>query len=281
METIRFSLATHRGCYGECRFCAIAVHQGRHVVSRTEASLIREATAFADHPDFKGIISDVGGPTANMYGIECGRKGERGACREKGCLFPRPCKHLPVRHGRQIDLLRGLGALSHVRKVFIASGIRYDMILADKEAGGRYLSEILRHHISGQLKIAPEHSEDGVLKRMGKPGSERLEAFLRLFRRLSRQNDQNTFLTYYLMAAHPGCTQSDMDRLRTFCRRTLRLLPEQVQIFTPTPATWSTLMYHTETDPFTGDRLFVEKAPKKKEQQKSVMAAPRRRRNSG
>ncbi len=280
METIRFSLATHRGCYGECRFCAIAVHQGRHVVSRTEASLIREAIAFSDHPDFKGIISDVGGPTANMYGIECVRKGERGACREKGCLFPRPCKHLPIHHGRQIDLLRSLRTLPHIRKVFIGSGIRYDMILADKEMGERYLAEILRHHISGQLKIAPEHSDDAVLKRMGKPGRERLEAFLSLFRRLARKADQKRFLTYYLMAAHPGCTRQQMVQLRDFCRRSLRLLPEQVQIFTPTPATWSTLMYHTETDPFTGDRIFVEKEPKKKAQQKSVMAVPRRR-NSG
>jgi radical SAM superfamily enzyme YgiQ (UPF0313 family) len=154
------------------------------------------------------------------------------------------------------------------------------MILADKEAGERYLAEILRHHISGQLKIAPEHSEDAVLKRMGKPGRERLEAFLSLFRRLARKADQKRFLTYYLMAAHPGCTRQQMVQLRDFCRRSLRLLPEQVQIFTPTPATWSTLMYHTETDPFTGDRIFVEKEPKKKAQQKSVMAVPRRR-NSG
>jgi uncharacterized radical SAM protein YgiQ len=281
VETIRFSLATHRGCYGECRFCAIAVHQGRRVVSRTETSLIREASGFARHPEFKGIISDVGGPTANMYGIECKQKAERGACREKSCLFPRACKRLPVHHGRQIDLLRTLRKLPHVRKVFIGSGIRYDLILADRETGERYLSEILRRHVSGQLKIAPEHSEEAVLKRMGKPGREALESFLKLFRKSAPKSGPKLFLTYYLMAAHPGCTRKHMEDLRAFCLRTLRLLPEQVQIFTPTPATWSTLMYHTETDPFTGERLFVEKRPEKKVRQKAAMAAPKRRRKSG
>ncbi len=281
METIRFSLTTHRGCYGECRFCAIAVHQGRHVISRTASSIVREAAAFVRHPEFKGIISDVGGPTANMYGIECARKGERGACRDKGCLFPRPCKHLPMDHSRQISLLQALRQLPGVRKVFIGSGIRYDMILADRKAGERYLMEILRRHVSGQLKIAPEHSEDAVLERMGKPGRERLEAFLHLFKKASRQSGRKTFLTYYLMAAHPGCTQAHMQELRTFCLRTLRLLPEQVQIFTPTPATYATLMYHTETDPFTGERLFVEKDSGKKARQKAVLTPPRRRPDRG
>lgn len=215
LDTIRFSLTTHRGCYGECRFCAITVHQGRHVVSRSEASLLREATTFTTHPDFKGIIADVGGATANMYGIECDRKRIRGACPDKGCVFPKPCKHLPVHHGRQIQLLRALRSLPGVRKVFIGSGIRYDLILDDHDAGALYLEEILRHHVSGQLKIAPEHVQDHILELMGKPGPERLEAFIRMFDELRPKSPQKLFLTYYLMAAHPGCTLEDMHKLRT------------------------------------------------------------------
>ena len=275
LDTIRFSLTTHRGCYGECRFCAITVHQGRHVVSRSEASLLREATTFTTHPDFKGIIADVGGATANMYGIECDRKRVQGACPDKGCVFPKPCKHLPVHHGRQIQLLRALRSLPGVRKVFIGSGIRYDLILDDHDAGALYLEEILRHHVSGQLKIAPEHVQDHILELMGKPGPERLEAFIRLFDKLRSKSPQKLFLTYYLMAAHPGCTLEDMHKLRTFAIRTLRLLPEQVQIFTPSPSTYATLMYHTETNPFSGQKIFVEKNAVNKQKQKAIFKKPR------
>ncbi|MBW2708577.1 MAG: YgiQ family radical SAM protein, partial [Deltaproteobacteria bacterium] len=204
LDTIRFSLTTHRGCYGECRFCAITVHQGRHVSSRSEASILREARGFLRHPRFKGIISNVGGPTANMYGIECERKKTQGACQDKGCLFPEPCKHLPVHHGRQMKLLQTLSQVSGVRKVFVGSGIRYDLILRDRKTGRAYLEKILRHHVSGQLKIAPEHVADAVLNLMGKPGSQRLEEFVGLFNRLKQKIGGNIFLTYYLMAAHPG-----------------------------------------------------------------------------
>jgi uncharacterized radical SAM protein YgiQ len=271
LDTIRFSLTTHRGCYGECRFCAITVHQGRHVVSRSEASLLREAAAFTAHPNFKGIIADVGGPTANMYGIECERKQAVGACADKGCLYPNPCRQLPVHHGRQIRLLRTLRDLPGIRRVFIGSGIRYDLILSDRKEGMLYLSEILQHHVSGQLKIAPEHVQDSVLKLMGKPGREPLEAFIRLFEELQARSPQNFFLTYYLMAAHPGCTLEDMQKLRVFASRTLRLLPEQVQIFTPSPSTYATLMYYTETDPFSGKKIFVEKSVVNKQKQKDMV----------
>jgi len=271
LDTIQFSLTTHRGCYGECRFCAITVHQGRHVVSRSEASLLREATTFTTHPDFKGIIADVGGATANMYGIECDRKGVRGACPHKGCIFPKPCKHLPVRHDRQIRLLKALRGLPGVRKVFIGSGIRYDLILGDRENGALYLAEILRHHVSGQLKIAPEHVQDHILELMGKPGRERLEAFIRLFNELRHKSPHKLFLTYYLMAAHPGCTLDDMQKLRTFATRTLRLLPKQAQIFTPSPSTYATLMYYTETNPFSGQKVFVEKNAANKQKQKNML----------
>ena len=275
LDTIRFALATHRGCFGECRFCAITVHQGRHVVSRSEASVVREASTFTALPGFKGIISDVGGPTANMYGFECKIKRTRGACPEKGCLFPGICGKMPIRHDRQMRLLQRLRSIPGIRRVFIASGIRYDLILNDRKTGEKYLEEILRHHVSGQLKIAPEHVEENVLRLMGKPGREALEDFIRLFDRLNRKNTLNLFLTYYFMAAHPGCTQMDMTNLRTFAERQLKILPEQTQIFTPTPATWSTLMYHTGIDPFSGTRIFVEKNQAARERQKAVVSPPK------
>ena len=275
MDTIRFSLTTHRGCYGECRFCAITVHQGRHVASRSEASLLREAGAISMHPDFKGIISDVGGPTANMYGIECEQKKAQGACKDKGCLFPEPCKHLPIHHGRQMHLLKALSQLDGVRKVFVGSGIRYDLILHDRKMGRHYLEEILRHHVSGQLKIAPEHVSGAVLNLMGKPGGQGLEKFVRIFNELKRKIGGEFFLTYYLMAAHPGCTIDHMQALRKFATKTLHLLPEQVQIFTPTPATYSTLMYYTKQNPFTGQKIFVEKNLKGKEAQKQIITGQR------
>jgi len=275
LDTIRFSLTTHRGCYGECRFCAITVHQGRHVSSRSEASILREARGFSEHSLFKGIISNVGGPTANMYGIECERKKTQGACKDKGCLFPEPCKHLPVHHGRQVKLLKSLSQISGVRKVFVGSGIRYDLILRDRKRGKSYLEEILRHHVSGQLKIAPEHVSGVVLNLMGKPGSKRLAEFVGLFNRLKQKIGGKIFLTYYLMAAHPGCTAAHMQALRKFAQKTLRHLPEQVQIFTPTPATYATLMYYTKRDPFTGQKIFVEKNLKGKEAQKRIMIGQR------
>lgn len=277
LDTIRFSLTTHRGCYGECRFCAISLHQGRYVVSRSEASIRREAAGFATHPEFKGIIADVGGPTANMYGFECAKKSAEGACRERGCLFPAPCKHLPVSHERQIRLLRELRELKGIRRVFVASGIRYDLILKDTTAGERYLEELLRHHVSGQLKTAPEHVSPRILSLMGKPGPKTLEAFLRLFQNTVRNCPNRSFLTYYFIAAHPGCALEDMKDARDYALRTLRLLPEQVQGFTPTPATWSTLMYHTETDPFSGKSLFVEKSFKGRQDQKNILGSKGRR----
>ncbi len=277
LDTIRFSLTTHRGCYGECRFCAITVHQGRHVSSRSEASILREARGFSGNPRFKGIISNVGGPTANMYGIECEQKKTQGACKDKGCLFPEPCKHLPVHHGRQMHLLKALSQISGVRKVFVGSGIRYDLILRDRKRGRAYLEEILRHHVSGQLKIAPEHVSGAVLNLMGKPGSEKLAEFVGLFNRLKQKIGGKIFLTYYLMAAHPGCTVTHMQTLRKFAQKTLRHLPEQVQIFTPTPATYATLMYYTKRDPFMGKKIFVEKSVKGKEAQKHIMTGQRHR----
>jgi uncharacterized radical SAM protein YgiQ len=273
LETIRFSITTHRGCYGECNFCAIAVHQGRTVRSRSEASILREALQITRHPRFKGTIPDVGGPTANMFGIECRKKALEGCCRDKRCLFPSVCPSLKVNHARQIALLESLRKLPGVRKVFVASGIRHDMVLADRKRGEAYLDEIVRHHVSGQLKVAAEHSEADVLEAMGRPGCECLLQFRSRFNALNQKHGKKQFLTYYLIAAHPGCTERDMKALKHFAVHELKLIPEQVQVFTPTPSTYATLMYYTERDPFTGKRCFVEKTVKGRQGQKAVLSS--------
>jgi len=272
LDTISFSIATHRGCYGECNFCAISIHQGRKVTSRSRASILSEADAFSQHPRFKGIIQDVGGPTANMYGFDCARKEKQGSCPDKRCLFPKICPQLTINHVQQISLLKALRAVNGVKKVFIASGIRHDLIMADKKHGTDYLKEVIRHHVSGQMKLAPEHSETSVLRKMGKSGRETLLAFRELFSDLTRQGEKNLFLTYYLIAAHPGCTDDDMAQLRSFALGELHFLPEQVQVFTPTPSTWSTLMYWTQRDPFTGEPCFVEKTYRGRARQKDILA---------
>ncbi|MDD2391096.1 MAG: YgiQ family radical SAM protein [Desulfobacterales bacterium] len=271
LETIRFSISTHRGCYGECNFCAIAVHEGRTIRWRSEDSIAREAQRLSQHPDFKGIIQDAGGPTANMYGFECPKKLKHGSCRQKRCLFPEICPQLPVDHRPQIRLLKRLRQISGIKKVFVSSGIRYDLILADTASGEKYLKQIIDHHVSGQMKVAPEHSEDPVLKAMGKPGTASLVKFKDLFYHLTRAAGKKQFLTYYLIAAHPGCREQDMKKLNAFAVHTLKIHPEQIQIFTPTPSTYSSLMYYTERDPFTGAPVYVEKNPRRKEQQKRIM----------
>jgi uncharacterized radical SAM protein YgiQ len=271
LETIRFSISTHRGCYGECNFCAIAVHEGRTVRWRSPQSILDEAERLISHPEFKGYIQDLGGPTANMYGFECTKKLKSGACPAKRCLSPEICPLLEVDHRPQRALLRQVRQLPQVKKVFVASGLRYDMILGDALCGDSYLREIVEHHVSGQLKVAPEHTENNVLDLMGKPGSDSLLKFKDKFDRLSRLAGKPQFLTYYLIAAHPGCSAQDMLRLKKFTSEKLHVNPEQVQIFTPTPSTYSSLMYYTELDPFTRRPLFVEKDPRRKERQKDII----------
>ncbi len=271
LDTIKFSITTHRGCYGECNFCAIAVHQGRTISSRSAASILREVKALTRLPGFKGYIADVGGPTANMYGIECEKKLKKGSCKDKRCLYPARCKQLKVDHSRQRELLRQIRDIPGIKKAFIASGLRYDMIMDDTVCGAAYLRDVVEHHVSGQLKIAPEHTEDSVLKRMGKPGKKYLQAFKEAFDSMNKKLGKKQFLTYYLIAAHPGCDEQAMKRLKEFTVRELKINPEQVQVFTPTPSTYSTLMYYTGIDPFTGERLFVEKNMKKKKRQKEII----------
>jgi uncharacterized radical SAM protein YgiQ len=271
LETIRFSISTHRGCYGECNFCAIAVHEGRSVRGRSQQSILEEAGRLIQHPEFKGYIQDLGGPTANMYGFECDKKLKNGACPSKRCLFPEICPLMEVDHRAQLELLQKVRQLPGVKKVFVASGLRYDMILADALCGEAYLREIVNHHVSGQLKVAPEHTENNVLDLMGKPGTEPLLKFKAQFDQLSRQAGKPQFLTYYLIAAHPGCSTQDMLRLKHFTSEKLHISPEQVQIFTPTPSTYSSLMYYTGLDPFSLQPVFVEQDTSRKEHQKDIL----------
>lgn len=286
METIRFSVTTHHGCYGECNFCAISVHQGRTIRSRSEESILKEVKTFTQNPKFKGTISDVGGATANMYGYECNKKLEKGVCEDRRCTGFRMfqpnnrkeewndykiCPVLKPNHKRNITLLQNIRKMDGVKKVFVNSGIRYDLINEDKHYGKEYLKEIVDYHVSGQMKIAPEHSESKVLKYMGKPNKKVLTDFKQNFTDLNKKNGKKQFLTYYMIAAHPGSTQKDMEDLKQFANADLKLNPEQVQVFTPTPSTYSTLMYYTELDPWTREKIFVEKDPMKKQKQKDVV----------
>ena len=280
LETIRFSIPTHRGCYGECNFCAIAMHEGRRVTWRSQESILAEARQMSARQGFKGIINDLSGPTANMYGFECALKERRGACPEKSCIYPQVCPLLGLTHEHQLALLKALRQVPGVRKVFISSGIRHDMVMADAEYGEEYLQELVNYHVSGQLKLAPEHSQPAVLRRMRKPSVQSLLAFKERFDALSKAAGKKQFLTYYLIAAHPGCTQEDMFALKRFASEKLGVLPEQVQIFTPTPSTYASLMYYTEKDPFTGEHLFVEKSLTGKMKQKSAITGWQRKAKS-
>ncbi len=280
LETIRFAISTHRGCYGECSFCSIAVHEGRTVRWRSQRSILEEAETLVRHPAFKGIIHDVGGPTANMYGFECRRKLLKGTCGEKRCLHPQVCPLLKVDHAPQVQLLRRLRRVKGVRKVFVASGLRHDLVLEDRRSGPEYLGELVEHHVSGQLKVAPEHSDPEVLRLMGKPGHASLLEFKRRFDAASRQAGKDQYLAYYFIAAHPGCSEEEMRALQRFTRRELHIRPEQVQVFTPLPSTMAALMYYAEKDPFSGAPLFVEKSLKGKARQKEVLVGRCRSRPS-
>ncbi|MFH2060789.1 MAG: YgiQ family radical SAM protein [Pseudomonadota bacterium] len=271
LDTIRFSIPTHYGCYGECHFCAISVHQGQTVRFRSQASIVAEAKIISQRKDFKGYITDLGGPTANMYGFECKKKLEKGACLNQRCLFPEPCKQLNPDHSNHMQLIRQIEKLPNIKKVFISSGIRYDLILNDKKNGPAYLEKIVTDNVSGQMKIAPEHVDPDLLKLMGKQKIDQLLQFKHQFDLLSKQSGKKQFLTYYFIAAHPGCGMKEMIALKEFTQKKLNIIPEQVQIFTPSPSTYSTLMYATGYDPFSMTSIFVEKDPVKKERQKNAV----------
>ena len=268
LDTIRFSIPTHYGCYGECNFCAISVHQGRTVRFRSESSIVSEAKAISQLDDFKGYITDLGGPTANMYGFECKKKLKKGACQDKRCLFPTTCDTLAPDHSRHMQLIQKVEQLPNIKKVFISSGIRYDLIDKDQKNGPAYLEKLVHDNVSGQMKIAPEHTEPHILKLMGKQPVDLLLKFKHQFDTLTKKKGKKQFLTYYLIAAHPGCQMKDMAALKKFTTQKLNITPEQVQIFTPSPSTYSTLMYYTGLDPFSMAPIPVEKRPGDKEKQK-------------
>jgi uncharacterized radical SAM protein YgiQ len=272
LETIKFSIMTHQGCWGECNFCAIGVHQGRTIRTRSENSIVKEAKDFTKYKDFKGIISDLGGPTANMYGYECDKKLKLGTCDHQRCVDSRHlCSSMKPDHGRVVNMMKQVRDLPGIRKAFVASGIRYDLITEDKRHGYSYLKELVNHHISGQMKVAPEHTEQHVLDLMGKPGKQTLVDFKKLYDKLNREAGKKQFLTYYLIAAHPGCTEKDMHELKRFTKQELKMNPEQAQVFTPTPGTYSAVMYYTEMDPMTRKKIFVEKDTRRKEKQKEIV----------
>ncbi|MDR2156152.1 MAG: YgiQ family radical SAM protein [Clostridiales Family XIII bacterium] len=269
LREIQFSIAHVRGCFGNCAFCAITYHQGRTPTGRSHESVLREAALLTKLPAFKGYIHDVGGPTANFRGPACARQTASGSCKRRDCLYPRPCKHLRIDHADYLELLRKIRAVPGVKKAFIRSGIRYDYVLADKKTGDRFIDTLVRKHVSGMLKIAPEHVVPHVLKCMRKPDRESFEIFAGKFRgadeRAMKKSDGQggipprnpQYLIPYFISAHPGCTPEDAFALASYIESHGGFVPDQVQDFYPTPGTLATCMYYTGSDPFTGERMHV------------------------
>ncbi|MEG1720729.1 MAG: YgiQ family radical SAM protein [Pseudoflavonifractor sp.] len=268
IEEVRFSVAHNRGCFGACNFCSLAFHQGRIVTSRSPESVLREATALTKHPGFKGYIHDVGGPTANFRRPACKKQMKAGLCKNRACLAPEPCPNLDADHTDYLMLLRKLREIPGVKKIFIRSGIRYDYMMKDKS--GEFFSDLVQHHISGQLKVAPEHCVDSVLDYMGKPHIEVYEKFKQKYDRLNQKYGKPQFLVPYLMSSHPGCTLEDAVKLAEWINRSGRQ-PEQVQDFYPTPGTLSTCMYYTGIDPRNMQPVYVPTDPHDKAMQRALM----------
>ena len=252
LTSIQFSITTHRGCFGACSFCAITHHQGKEIVSRSEASILKEAERIAKMPEFRGTISDLGGPSANMYACHCANWEKNGACLDKNCAA---CPSLKLGTNEQISLLRNVSAIRKVKHVFISSGVRYDLI-PETEEGDRYLRELTEHHISGHMKVAPEHISDRVTQLMNKPGKAVFDAFCKRFDALQKDKPKRQYLVPYLMSSHPGCRIDDMVTLALYLREK-GMYTEQVQDFTPVPMTLSTAMYYTGLDPMTGKKVHV------------------------
>ena len=265
---VQFSLVSNRGCFGGCSFCALTFHQGRIVQTRSHESILAEAEAMTKHPDFKGYIHDVGGPTANFRHPACEKQLKHGVCPAKQCLFPSPCKNLRADHEDYVNLLRKLRSLPKVKKVFIRSGIRFDYLLADKD--NAFLQELVEHHVSGQLKVAPEHVSNQVLKYMGKPRHAVYQSFCRRYERLNEKLGKKQYLVPYLMSSHPGCSLKEAVELAEYVRD-LGYMPEQVQDFYPTPSTLSTVMYYTGLDPRTMEPVYVPTDPHEKAMQRALI----------
>ena len=268
ISEIKFSLISNRGCFGGCNFCALTFHQGRTVQVRSHESIIEEAKLITQDKDFKGYIHDVGGPTANFRQPSCQKQLRAGVCKHRQCLCPEPCPNLEVTHSDYLSLLRKLRSLPNVKKVFVRSGIRFDYLMLDKD--DTFFRELVEHHISGQLKVAPEHISDAVLSRMGKPENSVYEAFTEKYHRLNQKIGKNQFLVPYLMSSHPGSTIKEAVALAEYLRD-IGYMPEQVQDFYPTPSTMSTVMYYTGIDPVTTKRVYVCKNPHEKAMQRALI----------
>ena len=268
ISEIKFSLTSNRGCFGGCNFCALTFHQGRTIQTRSHESIIEEAKQVIAEKDFKGYIHDVGGPTANFRHPSCEKQMKFGVCKNKQCLFPTPCKNMKVDHSDYVTLLRKLRNLPGVKKVFVRSGIRFDYLIEDKD--DTFFKELVQHHISGQLKVAPEHISDAVLKRMGKPENKVYERFQKKYKQLNEKLGLKQFLVPYLMSSHPGSTLKEAVELAEYLRD-LGYMPEQVQDFYPTPSTMSTVMYYTELDPRDMKPVYVCKNPHEKAMQRALI----------
>lgn len=268
IEEVKFSIAHNRGCFGACNFCSIAYHQGRRVTVRSHESVLREAKRLTEMPDFKGYIHDVGGPTANFRSPSCKKQETHGMCPHRKCLAPAICPQVEVDHSDYLSLLRKIRALPKIKKVFIRSGIRFDYLIADKNES--FFKELVRHHVSGQLKVAPEHCSAAVLSAMGKPEIETYLKFKKRFYELTKSEGKEQFLVPYLMSSHPGSTLKDAIELSVFLKKE-GMRPEQVQDFYPTPGTVSTCMYYTGLDPLTMKPIYVAKTPAEKAEQRALL----------
>lgn len=268
IKEVQFSITHNRGCFGFCNFCSIALHQGRRVTCRSEESIIEEAKKLTQMKGFKGYIHDVGGPTANFRGPSCEKQLKSGLCKGRKCLAPEPCRNLNVDHREYLDILRKLRTLPGVKKVFVRSGIRYDYLIEDKD--DEFMNELIEHHISGQLKVAPEHCSAAVLDKMGKPHIEAYKRFQKRFYEVTKRRHLEQYLVPYLMSSHPGSKLSDAVKLAMFLKEN-KIHPEQVQDFYPTPGTISTCMFYTGLDPYTLEPVYVAKDPAEKAMQRVLL----------
>ncbi|WP_292464937.1 YgiQ family radical SAM protein [Methanolobus sp.] len=266
LDMVKFSITTHRGCFGSCSFCAIVMHQGRMIRSRSIESILREAESFRDIRGFNGTINGLGGPSANMYGMDCKKWESSGACKNKLCLYPQVCPSMNTSHSKLIELMQRLRELPGISKVFVGYGVRYDLALLDEQ----YMEELCAHHVSGQLKVAPEHYSDRVTAVMKKPDRKTFERFEQKYKEINRKLGKDQYLVAFLISGHPGCTLEDMIATAEYIRDTGRYT-RQVQDFTPTPMTVATCMFHTGLDPFTGKKVYVATSQKEKSIQRAML----------
>lgn len=268
IEEVSFSITANRGCFGGCAFCAITYHQGREVRSRSKESIVREAELLKNQKGFKGYIHDIGGPTANFRMPSCEKQKKHGMCQHKDCLYPKPCSQLNVDHSEYIDVLKAVRELDGIKKVFIRSGIRYDYLMADKDH--RFIDELCRYHVSGVLKVAPEHISGRVLRNMRKPSKTVFESFSEKYRAVNRRLGKKQYMIPYFISSHPGSSLEDAVELALYMKKT-GFVPDQVQDFYPTPGTLATCMYYTEMDPFTMEPVYVAKTEEEKRMQRALL----------